>query len=34
MVKRYELTDGQWLRISELLPGKARDPGRTGVDNR
>ena len=34
MVKRYELSDGQWLRIEDLLPGKARDPGRTGGDNR
>ena len=34
MVKRYELSDGQWERIAEILPGKAGDPGRTGVDNR
>ena len=34
MVKRYELTDGQWRRIADLLPGKAGDPGRTGADNR
>lgn len=34
MVKRYELTDGQWERIRELLPGKASDPGRTAEDNR
>ena len=34
MVKRYELTDAQWHRIADLLPGKARDPGRTGADNR
>jgi transposase len=34
MVKRYELSDRQWERISEILPGKAGDPGRTGVDNR
>ena len=34
MVKRYELSDAQWERIKELLPGKAGDPGRTGVDNR
>ena len=34
MVKRYELTDGQWERICELLPGKASDPGRTAEDNR
>ena len=34
MVKRYELTDAQWERIGELLPGKVSDPGRTGEDNR
>jgi len=34
MVKRYELTDAQWQRIADLLPGKASDPGRTAADNR
>ena len=34
MVKRYELSDAQWTRICELLPGKKSDPGRTGRDNR
>ncbi len=34
MVKRYELSERQWQRIAELLPGKAGDPGRTGADNR
>jgi transposase len=34
MVKRYELSEAQWLRIEALLPGKASDPGRTGGDNR
>jgi len=34
MVKRYELSEAQWRRISDLLPGKAKDPGRTGSDNR
>lgn len=34
MAKRYELTDAQWRRIEDLLPGKTSDPGRTGVDNR
>ena len=34
MVKRYELSDGQWERICELLPGKKSDPGRSGRDNR
>ena len=33
-VKRYELSDAQWVRIEPLLPGKASDPGRTGSDNR
>jgi transposase len=34
VVKRYELSDPQWERIKDLLPGKAGDPGRTGGDNR
>ena len=34
MAKRYKLSEAQWGRICELLPGKAGDPGRTGVDNR
>ena len=34
MVKRYELSDAQWHRIAELVPGKAGDPGQTGKDNR
>lgn len=34
MVKRYELSDAQWRRIADLLPGKVGDPGRTGKDNR
>jgi transposase len=34
MVKRYELSDAQWARICEVLPGKAGDPGRSGRDNR
>jgi putative transposase len=33
-ISRYELSDVQWERIALLLPGKASDPGRTGVDNR
>ena len=32
-VKRYELSDVQWVRIAPLLSGKASDPGRTGADN-
>ena len=34
MIGRYELSIAQWHRIEDLLPGKARDPGRTGADNR
>ena len=34
MAKRYELSEPQWRRIADLLPGKSGDPGRTGVDNR
>jgi transposase len=34
MPKRYELTEAQWRRIEDLLPGKAGDRGRTAADNR
>ena len=34
MAKRYELSDVQWQRICELLPGKASDPGVTAKDTR
>ena len=34
MRRRHELTDAQWERIEQLLPGKATDPGRTAADNR
>ena len=34
MAKRYELSDRQWRKIADLLPGKASDPGRSGDDNR
>jgi transposase len=34
MIKRYELTEAQWCRIADMLPGKPGDPGRTGSDNR
>ena len=34
MVKRYELSDSQWERVKDLLPGKIGDPGRSGRDNR
>jgi putative transposase len=33
-IKRYELDAAQWLRLAVLVPGKARDPGRTGSDHR
>ena len=31
---RLVLRDDQWERIAPLLPRKAGDPGRSGVDNR
>jgi transposase len=34
MVKRYELTNAQWARIEDFLPGKASDRGVTARDNR
>ena len=34
MVGRYELTDAQWDRIKDMLPGKVGDAGRTAADNR
>ena len=34
MRRRQELTDDQWERIRDHLPGKAGDPGRTAADNR
>ena len=34
MVKRYELTDAQWRRVSGLMLGKVSDPGLSGSDNR
>jgi transposase len=33
-VKRYELSEAQWVRIAPMLPGKPTDPGRTAADNR
>jgi hypothetical protein len=32
-IKRYELSEAQWARIAQLLPGKAGAPGRTGSGN-
>ena len=34
MRRRHELTDDQWERIKDHLPGKASDPGRTAADHR
>lgn len=34
MAKRHALTDEQWDRIKDLVPGKVGDRGRTGKDNR
>jgi transposase len=31
---RFVLSDAQWARIADLIPGKAGDPGRSGADNR
>ena len=33
MAKRYELTQEQFERIQDVLPGKASDPGRTAKSN-
>lgn len=34
MAKRYELSDEQWRKVADLVPGKEGDPGRSGDDNR
>ena len=34
MRRRHGLTDAQWEKIQDLLPGKEGDPGRTAADNR
>ena len=34
MSKRHTLTDEQWDRIKDLVPGKDGDPGRSGASNR
>ena len=34
MQRRHALSDEQWERIQDLLPGKVGDPGRSGKDNR
>jgi transposase len=33
MESRYELSQAQFEKIKDLLPGKAGDPGRTAADN-
>lgn len=34
MPKRYELTEAQWQKVKDILPGKAGDRGRTAENNR
>ena len=34
MAKRYAISDEQWLKIMDLLPGRAGHPGRPASDNR
>jgi transposase len=34
MASRYELSEAQWSRIQDLLPGRTESVGRTAVDNR
>ncbi|MGC8559385.1 MAG: transposase, partial [Phycisphaerae bacterium] len=34
VIRRHEISDEQWERIKNELPGKASDPGRTAKDNR
>jgi transposase len=34
MTSRYELTEDQWSRIQDLLPGRKESVGRTAADNR
>ncbi|GAB3832971.1 hypothetical protein GCM10028895_51410 [Pontibacter rugosus] len=33
-MRRYEINDYDWQRLSPLLPGKSSDVGRTARDNR
>src|ERR1051325_5771045 len=33
-MRRFEISDADWERIKELLPGKACDAGRSAADNR
>ena len=34
MPTRYELSDAQWGRIKDMLPGRLEHVGRTAADNR
>lgn len=34
MIKRYALSDAQWERIKDVLPGQAGQPRATAKDNR
>jgi putative transposase len=34
MERRHEISDEDWERVKDQLPGKPGDPGRTAVDNR
>ena len=34
MTRRYALRDDQWVRIKDLLPGRAGQPGAQARDNR
>jgi transposase len=34
VASRYELSDGQWERIKDMLPGRVEHVGRTAADNR
>lgn len=33
-MRRYEINDHEWERLSPLLPGKVGDVGRSAADNR
>ena len=33
-MRRFELSDEQWVRVEGLLPGKKGDPGQPAKDNR
>jgi transposase len=33
-MRRFELSDEQWVRVEGLLPGKTGDPGQPAKDNR